>query len=90
VPDPRYRLTVSDRINTRLVARRSIAYTSPPQPYDEALVLAGILLDRPEGLQGAGPWFRPIAGGQRSVRLVLVEEVAPAQLHLDGVGGDGG
>lgn len=83
---PRYRLTVADRLNTRLVARRSIAYTSPPQPYDEALVLAGILLDRPEGLTGAGPWFRPIAGGQRSVRLEVVEEVAASQLHLDGVG----
>lgn len=83
--DPRYRLTVVDRLNTRLVARRSIAYTSPPQPYDEALVLAGILLDRPDALQGAGPWFRPIAGGQRSVRLELVEEVAVDQLHLDGV-----
>jgi hypothetical protein len=83
----RYTLTVYDRLNTRLVARRSIAYTSPPQPYDEALVLAGILLDRPEGLQGAGPWFRPIAGGQRSVRLELVEEVAASQLHLDVGGG---
>jgi hypothetical protein len=83
VAGPRYQLTVHDRLNTRLVARRSIAYTSPPQPYDEALVLAGILLDRPEGLQGAGPWFRPIAGGQRTVRLEVVEEVAPDQLHLD-------
>ena len=81
--EPRYRLTVSDRINTRLVARRSIAYTSPPQDYDAALVLAGILLDRPDELHGAGPWFRPIAGGQRSVRLELVEDIAPAQLRLD-------
>ncbi len=79
----RYRLTVHDRLNTQLVGRRSIAYTSPPQPYDEALVLAGILLDRPEGLLGAGPWFRPIAGGQRSVRLELVEEVGATQLRFD-------
>jgi hypothetical protein len=90
VTDPRYRLRVADRINTRLVARRSIAYVSPPQAYDDALVLAGILLDRPEGLQGAGPWFRPIAGGQRSVFLELVEDVAPAQMRLDGTReGDG-
>ncbi|HZO37161.1 MAG TPA: hypothetical protein VFB41_09850 [Solirubrobacteraceae bacterium] len=89
MPDPRYCLTVTDRINTRLVARRSIAYTSPPQTYDDALVLAGILLDRPDELNGAGPWFRPIAGGQRSVRLELVEEVAAAQLQLDGTRGDG-
>lgn len=81
--EPRYRLTVADRINTRLVGRRSISYTSPPQPYDEALVLAGILLDRPEGLAGAGPWFRPIAGGQRSVSLEVVADVPEAQLHLD-------
>jgi hypothetical protein len=86
VDEHRYRLTVQDRLNTLLVARRSIAYTSPPQPYDEAIVLAGILLDRLEGLSGAGPWFRPIAGGQRSVRLEVVEEVAATQLHLDGVG----
>lgn len=46
-------------------------------------MLAGILLDRPEGLVGAGPWFRPVAGGQRTVRLEVVEEVAPSQLHLD-------
>jgi hypothetical protein len=83
VPDPRYRLTVHDRLNTRLVGRRSISYTSPAQTYDEAIVLAGILLDRPEGLSGAGPWFRPIAGGQRSVSLELVEDIAPAQMHLD-------
>ena len=70
--DPLYRLTVVDRINTRLVGRRSISYDSPPQAYDEAIVLAGILLDRPEGLSGAGPWFRagdyesfvPIVNGQ--------------------------
>jgi hypothetical protein len=84
--EPRYRLTVSDRLNTRLVGRRSIAYTSPPQAYDDALVLAGILLDRPDELQGPGPWFRPIAGGQRSVRLEIVEDVAPEQLRLDGDG----
>lgn len=50
------------------------------------MILAGILLDRPEGLTGAGPWFRPIAGGQRTVRLDVVEDVAADQLHLDGVG----
>ena len=83
MPEPRYRLTVTDRINTRLVARRSIAYTSPPQEYDDALVLAGILLDRPEGLSGAGPWFRPIAGGQRSVSLEVVADTPAGQLHLD-------
>lgn len=81
--DKHYRLTVHDRINTRLVGRRSISYTSPPQPYDEAVVLAGILLDRPEGLQGAGPWFRPIAGGQRTVSLEVVADVPETQLHLD-------
>jgi len=79
----RYVLTVHDRLNTRLVGRRSISYTSPPQPYDEALVLAGILLDRPEGLTGAGPWFRPVAGGQRTVSLEVVEELPRTQLHLD-------
>lgn len=81
--DPRYQLTVHDRINTRLVGRRSISYTSPAQPYDEAIVLAGILLDRPEGLSGAGPWFRPIAGGQRSVTLEVVADTPAGQLHLD-------
>jgi hypothetical protein len=83
VSEPRYTLTVHDRLNTRLVGRRSISYTSPPQPYDEAIVLAGILLDRPEGLAGAGPWFRPVAGGQRSVSLEVVAEVPASQLHLD-------
>ena len=81
--DVRYQLTVHDRLNTRLVGRRSISYTSPPQPYDDAIVLAGILLDRPEGLTGAGPWFRPVAGGQRTVRLEAVADVAASQLHLD-------
>lgn len=79
----RYRLTVTDRLNTRLVGRRSISYVSPPQPYDEAIVLAGILLDRPEGLSGAGPWFRPIAGGQRTVSLEVVADAPAGQLHLD-------
>jgi len=86
VAEPRYRLIVADRLNTRLVGRRSISYTSPPQPYDEAIVLAGILLDRPEGLTGAGPWFRPIAGGQRTVRLEVEAAVTEAQLHLDVAG----
>ena len=81
--DPRYQLTVHDRINTRLVGRKSISYTSPAQPYDEAIILAGILLDRPEGLSGAGPWFRPIAGGQRSVSLEVVADVPASQMHLD-------
>jgi hypothetical protein len=83
VSEPRYRLTVQDHLNTRLVGRRSISYTSPPQPYDEAIILAGILLDRPQGLNGAGPWFRPIAGGQRTVSLEVVEEISATQLHLD-------
>ena len=52
-------------------------------------MLAGILLDRPDELRGAGPWFRPIAGGQRSARLELVEDVAAAQLQLDGTRRDG-
>jgi len=86
VDEPRYRLTVHDRLNTRLVGRRSISYTSPAQSYDEAVVLAGILLDRPEGLAGAGPWFRPIAGGQRTVRLEVEAAVTEAQLHLDVAG----
>ncbi|MDX6664064.1 MAG: hypothetical protein QOG68_270 [Solirubrobacteraceae bacterium] len=81
--DPRYRLTVHDRLNTRLVGRRSISYTSPAQSYDDAIVLAGILLDRPEGLSGAGPWFRPVAGGQRSVSLEVEAAVTDAQLHLE-------
>ena len=72
-----------DRLNTRLVGRRSISYTSPAQTYDEAIILAGILLDRPEGLSGAGPWFRPVAGGQRSVSLEVVADVPAAQLHLE-------
>jgi hypothetical protein len=83
VADPRYRLTVHDRLNTRLVGRRSISYTSPAQSYDDAIVLAGILLDRPEGLSGAGPWFRPVAGGQRSVSLEVEAAVTDAQLHLE-------
>jgi hypothetical protein len=65
-----YVLEVEERIDARLTRRTGRRYTAPPQPLDDARSLAALLLGLDEAPDGLGPWRRPLAGGQRVVRLV--------------------
>jgi hypothetical protein len=67
---PSFTVRVEDRFSPGLTGRHDRAYASPPQPHDDALTLAALLLDAGQDLDGVGPWQRAIAGGRRTVRLV--------------------
>jgi hypothetical protein len=67
---PSFTVEVDDRFSPGLTGRHDRAYASPPQPRDEALTLAALLLDAGQDLDGVGPWQRALAGGRRTVRLV--------------------
>jgi hypothetical protein len=67
---PLYRVVVDDRVSGQLTGRLQRSYRSPAQPLDDARCLAALLLDRGGELDGAGPWRRPLAGGQRYVAIV--------------------
>jgi hypothetical protein len=61
---------VRDRVNAELGGHTGCAYTSPPQPREQALVLVAALL----GCAVAPPaahdtWTRAVAGGQRTIAL---------------------
>lgn len=60
---------VTDRFTTALSGRADRAYLAPAQPRSEARMLAALLLDRSQELEGSGPWQRAIAGGTRTVQL---------------------
>ena len=70
---PLYVVEVSEQLSTALSRRVGAAYTSPPQPLDDARRLAALLLDAAEAPEGDGPWRRPLAGGHRIVRLVKAD-----------------
>jgi hypothetical protein len=68
---PVFTVEVEDRFSPGLTGRHDRAYVSPPQPRDQALTLAALLLDAGPDLDGEGPWRKAIAGGRRTVRLVV-------------------
>jgi hypothetical protein len=62
---------VEDQINPTLAGRTGARYESPPQPREQALTLASLLLGHSAPrLDGAGRWSCPVAGGRRTVTLV--------------------
>jgi len=67
---PLYLVLVDDRVSGPLTGRPARSYRSPAQTHEDARCLAALLLDRSEELDGDGPWRRPLAGGQRHVRIV--------------------
>jgi len=67
---PLYVVEVEERLDPRLARRDGGRYVSPPQTLDDARRLAALLLDCERCPDGDGPWRRPLAGGQRVVRLV--------------------
>lgn len=66
---PLFVVAVADRFSPGLTGRSDRAYESPPQPRDDALALAALLLDAGDPLAGDGPWQRALAGGRRTVTL---------------------
>lgn len=70
---PAFSVRVEDRFSPGLTGRRDREYVSPPQPRDEALTLAALLLDAGGDLDGDGPWQRALAGGRRTVRLLSAD-----------------
>ena len=62
---------VEDEINQALTGHDGCRYESPPQPREQALTLARVLLGYTgEVLNGAERWSCPIAGGRRTVTVV--------------------
>ena len=67
-----FQVEVADRYTPGLTGRSDRDYVSPPQPRDAALTLAAFLLDSPATApDGDGPWQRALAGGRRTVRLIV-------------------
>jgi hypothetical protein len=63
-------LRVDDEINEALTGHGGCQYQSPPQPRQQALTLARVLLGYGgEELNGDQRWSCPIAGGRRTVAL---------------------
>ncbi|QEC46209.1 hypothetical protein FSW04_00565 [Baekduia soli] len=71
---PCFAVAVEDRFSPGLTGRTDRDYLSPPQPRDDALTLAALLLDSGADLDGDGPWQRALAGGRRTVRLVETDD----------------
>ena len=70
---PSFAVLVEDRFSPGLTGRQDRAYASPPQPREQALTLAALLLDAGGDLDGDGPWQRALAGGRRTVRLIAAD-----------------
>lgn len=67
-----YVVSVVDTVSEALVGDHGITYTSPPQPYPQALALARALLGlrvQPPRPGQACEWSRATAGGRRLVML---------------------
>ncbi len=74
-PGPQqYVVSVSDSVTETLCGHPSLTYTSPPQPYRQALnVVVGLLGHPPApSVSGerSGRWTKATAGGRRVVTLV--------------------
>ena len=65
---------VEDTTSSALVGRDGGRYESPPQPHEQAIALAWLLLGCPgEMLVGDGQWVCAIAGGRRTVTITPAE-----------------
>jgi hypothetical protein len=61
---------VKDEVNQALTGHDGCRYESPPQPREQALTLARVLLGYTgEELDGGERWSCPIAGGRRTIAL---------------------
>jgi hypothetical protein len=63
-------VSVTDEVNQSLTGHEGCRYESPPQPREQALTLARVLLGyTSEELDGGERWSCPIAGGRRTIAL---------------------
>lgn len=62
---------VEDAIDPALTGRAGAVYESPPQPREQAIALARLLLlGHPvDALDGTTRWSCPLAGGRRTVTI---------------------
>ena len=71
-------LYVQDEINQTLTGHVGSQYESPPQPRQDALTLARVLLGYTDAeLNGDEEWSCPVAGGRRTVALRPAAQAAP-------------
>lgn len=71
-----FRVAVREQRQAALAGCAGQDYTSPAQSLEQARALAGLLLGAP--VTGAGPWRQAIAGGQRTITLVEVDDATEA------------
>jgi hypothetical protein len=64
-----YRVIVTDHVLPTLAGNSGVTYASVPQPREQALALACVVLGLPALRDDHGPWRQPRPGGQRTVRL---------------------
>jgi hypothetical protein len=73
-PELGYIVEVTDRRSQPLTGRTDARYVSPPQDRSAAIELIRLVLGRDE-VAGDGPWQAVIAGGQRTVTLLLSDRL---------------
>jgi len=64
-----YVVNVTDSVTETLAGHPGLSYTSPPQPYHDALRLAAGLLGHHPNDARSGRWTTATAGGRRLVTL---------------------
>ncbi len=75
-PQIAYLVQVTDSVDERLAGHAGCSYTSPPHSHDQALALVRVLLGCPRGMADTdGPWQIAIAGGQRTLTLLLADRL---------------
>ena len=65
----KYRVIVSDQLQSVLAGHDGVSYQSPPQPYQHALQLVRALLGLQHLSDECGPWRQARPGGTRTVRI---------------------
>jgi hypothetical protein len=74
--DVSYIVQLEERRSTQLTGRPGLSYQSPPHALEHAHQLASALLDcPPEQIHGEGPWSRAIAGGERTVTILVADRL---------------
>lgn len=64
-----YRVIVIDHVQPTLAGHAGVSYESLPQPREDALALASVLIGLAQLPDDAGPWQQPRPGGRRTVRI---------------------
>lgn len=73
--EPMFVVHVEDAISAALAGHEGVEYRSPPLARGEALSLVRVLLGDGRPAAETRSWRCPIAGGQRTVKLELAQEI---------------